>query len=36
VINNEYIEITPDTLKIPPKSERGFEISYRPLIVVAE
>lgn len=33
VVNNEYIEITPDTLKVPPKSERGFEINYRPLIV---
>ena len=33
MINNEYIEITPDVLKIPGKSERGFEISYRPLIV---
>lgn len=28
---NEYIDVTPDVLKIPPKSERGFEISYRPL-----
>ena len=32
-INNEYIEIMPETLKIPPKSERAFEIQYRPLIV---
>ncbi len=31
--NSEYIEIGPETLKIPPKSERGFEIMYRPLIV---
>ena len=30
---SEYIEISPDQLKIPPKSERGFEISYRPLII---
>jgi hypothetical protein len=30
---NEYIEIGPETLKIPGKSERGFEINYRPLIV---
>lgn len=30
---SEYIDIGPDQLKIPPKSERGFEISYRPLIV---
>lgn len=29
--SNEYIDVTPDILKIPPKSERGFEISYRPL-----
>lgn len=33
-IANEYIEIQPDTLKIPPKSERGFEIIYRPLIAL--
>ena len=30
---SEYIDIGPDSLKIPPKSERGFEIYYRPLIV---
>ena len=30
---NEQIEINPETLKIPPKSERPFEINYRPLIV---
>lgn len=30
---SEYIEIGPESLKIPPKSERGFEISYRPLII---
>jgi hypothetical protein len=30
---SEYIDIGPEQLKIPPKSERGFEISYRPLIV---
>jgi len=30
---SEYIELGPETLKIPPKSERGFEISYRPLII---
>jgi len=33
VINNEYISITPDAITIPSQSERGFEISYRPLIV---
>lgn len=32
MVQNEYIEITPDTLKIPPKAERGFEIIYRPLM----
>lgn len=32
VCNNEYIDITPDQLKIPPRSERGFEINYRPLM----
>lgn len=31
IFSNEYIDVTPDVLKIPPKSERGFEISYRPL-----
>ena len=30
---NEYIDIQPDTLKIPPKSKRAFDILYRPLIV---
>jgi hypothetical protein len=30
---SEYIEIGPEQLKIPGRSERGFEISYRPLIV---
>lgn len=35
-INNEYIEIVPDTLKIPAKTEKGFEVIYRPLIVSAE
>lgn len=30
---NEYIEITPDSITIPAQSERGFEISYRPLVV---
>ena len=32
-IANEYIEISPDSITIPAQSERGFEISYRPLIV---
>jgi len=29
---NEYIEITPETLTVPPGSERGFEVHYRPLV----
>jgi hydrocephalus-inducing protein len=29
---NEYIEITPSSLTVPPRQERGFEIHYRPLI----
>ena len=33
VIENEYIEITPESITIPPQAERGFEISYRPLMV---
>jgi len=32
VCENEYIEITPESLKIPSKSEKGFEVHYRPLI----
>jgi hydrocephalus-inducing protein len=35
-IANEYIEIAPASITIPPQSERGFEISYRPLIVSEE
>jgi len=30
--DNEYIEITPASLTIPAKSERGFEVHYRPLV----
>lgn len=30
--SNEDIEITPAQLVIPPRSERGFEIHYRPLV----
>jgi len=30
--DNEYIEITPPTLTVPARSERGFEVHYRPLI----
>jgi hydrocephalus-inducing protein len=32
VCDNEYIQITPASLKIPARSEKGFEIHYRPLI----
>lgn len=32
VCENEYIEIKPASLVIPAKSERGFEVHYRPLI----
>ena len=32
VMANEYLDIQPEVLKIPPKSERGFEVHYRPLI----
>ena len=31
LFTNEFIDVTPDTLKIPPKSEGGFEVIYRPL-----
>lgn len=34
--DNEYITITPDTLTIPAKSERGFEVRYRPLLASEE
>jgi hydrocephalus-inducing protein len=30
--DNEYIEITPSSLTVPPRSERGFEVHYRPLM----
>jgi hydrocephalus-inducing protein len=36
VISNEYVDIVPESLAIPPQSERGFEINYRPLIVSEE
>lgn len=32
-IADEYIEISPDSITIPAQSERGFEVSYRPLVV---
>jgi hypothetical protein len=34
--DNEYIEMTPPTVTFPPKSERGFEVHYRPLIASSE
>jgi hypothetical protein len=33
VFVNDTILIQPDVLKIPPKSERHFDILFRPLIV---
>ena len=36
VISNEYVDIVPESLVIPPQSERGFEVNYRPLIVSEE
>jgi hypothetical protein len=33
---NEYVEITPSTLTVPARQERGFEIHYRPLIASDE
>jgi hypothetical protein len=30
--DNEDIEILPNSLVIPPRAERGFEINYRPLV----
>lgn len=34
--DNEYVEITPATLTVPARSERGFEVHYRPLIASSE
>ena len=36
VFANEYVEITPEILKIPGKSEGGFEVNYRPLTIVEQ
>ena len=33
---NEYIEIAPEILTLPPQAERSFEITYRPLIAIEE
>lgn len=30
--DHEYIEITPATLTVPARAERGFEVHYRPLV----
>ena len=32
----DEISIEPETLVIPPRSERGFEISFRPLVASEE
>jgi len=32
-IGNEYVEVTPDELKIPAKDSRKFEINFRPLMI---
>jgi P pilus assembly chaperone PapD len=34
--DNEYIEITPASLTVPPKSEKCFEVHYRPLMASEE
>lgn len=33
---NEDIEILPSQLVIPPRSERGFEVKYRPLVATED
>lgn len=33
---NEYVEVTPETLTVPPRAERAFEVHYRPLIASGE
>lgn len=32
-IGNEYVEVTPEEFKIPPKDSRKFEINFRPLMI---
>lgn len=32
-IGNEYVEVTPEELKIPPRDSRKFEINFRPLMI---
>jgi hypothetical protein len=34
--DNDAITITPPTLVVPAKSERGFEVRYRPLIATED
>lgn len=34
VCDNDYVIINPPVLTIPPKSESGLELTYRPLIAV--
>jgi hypothetical protein len=34
--DNEFVELTPEKLVIPPRSERPFEVHYRPLLVSGE
>lgn len=34
--DHEYIEITPATLTVPARAERGFEVHYRPLMAAEE
>lgn len=36
ICTNEDIEIKPNSLTIPARSERGFEIYYRPLVASEE
>jgi hypothetical protein len=36
VCDNEYVQITPQKLVIPPKTERGFEVHFRPLVTSAD
>merc|ERR1740139_1094304 len=33
-IGNEYVEVTPEELKIPAKDSRKFEINFRPLMII--
>ena len=35
-INNDYVQVSPALLSLPPKSESGFELSYRPLTAIIQ